>query len=88
MPNIYPYIVENPGEGTQAKRRSYAVIVDHMIPPMVLSELYGDMANLSDQIKFYHDATTEQRKRDARTESTIVGASTGSTKSRDGRVTG
>ncbi|BDZ68140.1 cobaltochelatase subunit CobN [Methanobacterium ferruginis] len=62
MPNIYPYIVENPGEGTQAKRRSYAVIIDHMIPPMVLSELYGDLASLSDQIKFYHDATTEQRK--------------------------
>lgn len=62
MPNIYPYIVENPGEGTQAKRRSYAVIIGHMIPSMVLSGLYGDLANLSDQIKFYHDATTEQRK--------------------------
>lgn len=62
IPNIYPYIVENPGEGTQAKRRSYAVIIDHMIPPMVLSELYGDLAKLSDQIKFYHDATTDQRK--------------------------
>ena len=62
MPHIYPYIVENPGEGTQAKRRSYAVIIDHMIPPMVLSELYGELASLSDQIKFYHDATTEQRK--------------------------
>lgn len=62
MPNIYPYIVENPGEGTQAKRRSYAVIIDHMIPPMVLSGLYPDLAKLSDQIRFYHDATTEQRK--------------------------
>lgn len=62
MPNIYPYIVENPGEGTQAKRRSYAVIISHMIPPMVLSGLYGDLASLSDQIKFYHDATTAQRK--------------------------
>ncbi|MCK9152049.1 cobaltochelatase subunit CobN [Methanobacterium alcaliphilum] len=62
IPNIYPYIVENPGEGTQAKRRSYAVIIDHMIPPMVLSELYGDLAKLSDQIKFYRDATTEERK--------------------------
>jgi len=62
IPNIYPYIVENPGEGTQAKRRSYALIIDHMIPPMVLSELYGDLASLSDQIKFYHDATTDQRR--------------------------
>ncbi|AUB58379.1 cobalamin biosynthesis protein CobN [Methanobacterium sp. MZ-A1] len=64
IPNIYPYIVENPGEGTQAKRRSYAVIIDHMIPPMVLSELYGDLASLSDQIKFYHDATTDQRRQE------------------------
>ncbi|MEG3225478.1 MAG: cobalamin biosynthesis protein CobN, partial [Methanobacteriales archaeon Met13] len=62
MPNIYPYIVENPGEGTQAKRRGYAVIIDHMIPPMILSDLYGDLASLNDQIEFYHDATTDQRK--------------------------
>lgn len=33
LPNLYPYIINNPGEGTQAKRRSYAVILDHMIPP-------------------------------------------------------
>lgn len=67
MPHIYPYIVENPGEGTQAKRRSYAVIIDHMIPPIVLSELYPDLSSLSDQIKFYHVATTEQRKLELQT---------------------
>jgi cobaltochelatase CobN len=33
LPNLYPYIVNDPGEGTQAKRRSYCVILDHMIPP-------------------------------------------------------
>lgn len=62
MSHIYPYIVENPGEGTQAKKRGYAVIISHMIPPMVLSELYGDLAKLSDQINFYHDAATDKRK--------------------------
>jgi cobaltochelatase CobN len=33
LPNLYPYIINDPGEGTQAKRRSYCVILDHMIPP-------------------------------------------------------
>ncbi|MBN2751592.1 MAG: cobaltochelatase subunit CobN, partial [Rhodospirillaceae bacterium] len=33
LPHLYPYIINNPGEGTQAKRRSYCVILDHMIPP-------------------------------------------------------
>jgi cobaltochelatase CobN len=33
IPHLYPYIINNPGEGTQAKRRSYCVILDHMIPP-------------------------------------------------------
>ncbi len=46
IPNIYPYIINNPGEGTQAKRRSNAVIVDHMIPPMTRAESYGDLVKL------------------------------------------
>ncbi|RJS49391.1 MAG: cobalamin biosynthesis protein CobN [Methanobacterium sp.] len=62
LPNIYPYIVENPGEGTQAKRRGYAVIIDHMIPPMIPSELYGDLADLNDLISSYHTSLDPQRK--------------------------
>lgn len=46
LPNIYPYIINNPGEGTQAKRRSYALIIDHLTPPMVRPELYGELAGL------------------------------------------
>ena len=34
LPNIYPFIVNDPGEGTQAKRRSEAVIIDHLVPPL------------------------------------------------------
>ncbi|MGC9517905.1 MAG: cobaltochelatase subunit CobN [Methanomicrobiales archaeon] len=62
IPNIYPYIVENPGEGTQAKRRGYAVIIDHNIPPMICSGLYGDLANLNDLINSYETTTDKQRK--------------------------
>jgi cobaltochelatase CobN len=46
VPLIYPFLVNDPGEGTQAKRRAHAVIVDHLIPPMARAESYGDMARL------------------------------------------
>ncbi len=46
VPNIYPYIINNPGEGTQAKRRAHAVIIDHMIPAMTRAESYGDLVKL------------------------------------------
>ena len=41
LPLIYPFIVNDPGEGAQAKRRSAAVIVDHLMPPMARAESYG-----------------------------------------------
>jgi len=46
MPLIYPFLVNDPGEGTQAKRRAHAMIIDHLIPPMARAESYGDIARL------------------------------------------
>ncbi|SIR89728.1 cobaltochelatase subunit CobN [Williamsia sterculiae] len=46
LPMIYPFLVNDPGEGTQAKRRAHAVLVDHLIPPMARAESYGDIARL------------------------------------------
>ena len=46
VPLIYPFLVNDPGEGTQAKRRAHAVLVDHMVPPMARAETYGDIARL------------------------------------------
>ena len=46
LPLIYPFLVNDPGEGTQAKRRAHAVIVDHLVPPMTRAETYGDLARL------------------------------------------
>jgi cobaltochelatase CobN len=46
LPLIYPFLVNDPGEGTQAKRRAHATLVDHMIPPMARAESYGDIARL------------------------------------------
>ena len=53
FPNPYIYIVDNVGEGTQAKRRSYSVIVDHATPPFVPAGLYGNYSNLHQAIHHY-----------------------------------
>ena len=54
LPNFYPYIINNPGEGTQAKRRAHAVIVDHLIPPMTQAETYDDLARLEQFLDEYY----------------------------------
>ncbi|WP_435122368.1 cobaltochelatase subunit CobN [Amycolatopsis thermoflava] len=46
LPLIYPFLINDPGEGAQAKRRAHATIVDHLIPPMARAESYGDLARL------------------------------------------
>ncbi len=46
LPLIYPFLVNDPGEGTQAKRRAHATIIDHLVPPMTRAETYGDLARL------------------------------------------
>jgi cobaltochelatase CobN len=46
MPLVYPFVVNDPGEGTQAKRRGHAVIIDHLLPPMTRAETYDDLARL------------------------------------------
>jgi cobaltochelatase CobN len=46
LPLIYPFLVNDPGEGTQAKRRAHATLIDHLVPPMARAESYGDLARL------------------------------------------
>jgi cobaltochelatase CobN len=46
LPLVYPFLVNDPGEGAQAKRRAHAVIVDHLVPPMARAESYGDITRL------------------------------------------
>jgi cobaltochelatase CobN len=57
MPNIYPFIVNDPGEGTQAKRRTSAVIVDHLTPPLTRAESYGPLKDLEALIDEYYLAS-------------------------------
>lgn len=56
IPHFYPFIVNDPGEGSQAKRRSQAVIVDHLTPPMTRAELYGNLHKLENLIDEYYEA--------------------------------
>ncbi|TWG96999.1 cobaltochelatase CobN [Nocardioides sp. J9] len=53
LPLFYPFLVNDPGEGAQAKRRAHATIVDHLIPPMARAETYGDIARLEQLLDEY-----------------------------------
>ena len=53
LPLIYPFLVNDPGEGTQAKRRAHATIVDHLVPPMARAESYGDINRLEQLLDEY-----------------------------------
>jgi cobaltochelatase CobN len=58
VPLFYPFVVNDPGEGTQAKRRAHATIVDHLIPPMTRAETYDDLARLEQLLDEYYQVET------------------------------
>ncbi len=53
LPLIYPFLVNDPGEGTQAKRRAHATLVDHLVPPMARADSYGEIARLEQLLDEY-----------------------------------
>lgn len=63
LPNLYPFIVNDPGEGTQAKRRSQAVIIDHLTPPLTRAESYGRLGELERLIDEYYAAAAGDPRR-------------------------
>lgn len=56
VPQLYPFIVNDPGEGTQAKRRIGAVIIDHLTPPLTRAESYGPLKQLEALVDEYYIA--------------------------------
>jgi len=54
MSLVYPFISNDPGEGSQAKRRAHAVIVDHLTPPMTVTDTYGPLAELNQLVNEYY----------------------------------
>lgn len=54
LPNFYAYIINNPGEGTQAKRRSHATIVDHMVPVLTAAGTYDELSRIELLLEEYY----------------------------------
>ncbi len=63
VPQLYPFIVNDPGEGTQAKRRTSAVIVDHLTPPLTRAESYGPLKDLEALVDEYYLASGLDKRR-------------------------
>ncbi|MEP0944139.1 MAG: cobaltochelatase subunit CobN [Rhizobiaceae bacterium] len=63
VPHLYPFIVNDPGEGTQAKRRSSAVIIDHLTPPLTRAESYGPLKELEALVDEYYEASGVDQRR-------------------------
>ena len=63
VPHLYPFIVNDPGEGAQAKRRSAAVILDHLTPPMTNADSHGVMAAIESQMDEYYEAAGMDKAR-------------------------
>jgi cobaltochelatase CobN len=58
MPLFYPFIINDPGEGSQAKRRAHAVVVDHLTPAMTSADSYGELATLTQLVDEYYQVET------------------------------
>ena len=54
MPLVYPFIINDPGEGMQSKRRAHAVIIDHLTPPITTADAYGELAQLMQLVDEYY----------------------------------
>ena len=63
VPNFYPFIVNDPGEGTQAKRRLSSVILDHLTPPLTRAESYGPLRDLEALVDEYYEAAGNDPRR-------------------------
>jgi cobaltochelatase CobN len=63
LPHLYPFIVNDPGEGTQAKRRTAAVIIDHLTPPLTRAESYGPLKDLEALVDEYCEASGSDPRR-------------------------
>ncbi|WKB55595.1 cobaltochelatase subunit CobN [Eleftheria terrae] len=71
-PHLYPFIVNDPGEGAQAKRRAQAVIIDHLMPPLTRAENHGPLQDLERQVDEYYEALLLDARRAAQLRTQIL----------------
>lgn len=88
MPHLYPFIVNDPGEGTQAKRRAQAVIIDHLTPPLTRAETYGPLRDLEALVDEYFEAAGVDPRRIATLRKEILSMSSVTGLDRDVGMTG
>jgi magnesium chelatase subunit H len=62
LPNFYIYSVNNPSEGSIAKRRSYAELISYLTPPIENAGLYKELAGLKDLVMAYRQSTSESER--------------------------
>lgn len=72
MPHFYPFIVNDPGEGVQAKRRTQATILDHMTPPMTRAETYDELEHIENLLDEYYEADGLDARRQHHIEHTLL----------------
>ena len=88
LPQLYPFIVNDPGEGTQAKRRTSAVIIDHLTPPLTRAETYGPLKDLEALVDEYYLASGLDRRRVAALKKDILDLTRTNRLDRDAGFTG
>ncbi|WP_245526202.1 cobaltochelatase subunit CobN [Methanohalophilus mahii] len=71
IPVVYPYVMDGMGEGMQAKRRGSAVVIDHLIPPVVMSGSYGNYTDLNEKISQYHALDSDPDTQETRFEEIV-----------------
>ena len=62
LPNVYLYSVNNPSEGSIAKRRSYAELISYLTPPIENAGLYKDLSTLKDLVSNYRQSSNERER--------------------------
>ena len=62
LPNLYLYSVNNPSEGTVAKRRSYAELISYLTPPMENAGVYRELATLKDLVMSYRQTDKDDER--------------------------
>jgi cobaltochelatase CobN len=88
LPQLYPFIVNDPGEGTQAKRRIGAVILDHLTPPLTRAESYGPLKQLEALVDEYYLAAGMDPRRLDKLRRDILDLAQGSGLDKDAGATG